>query len=1153
MKKYNKSRWEESINNGIKRLGLRRNLSFEQLDINTNLEIAPENWLRNRTQSEININRSLQQHNEFDQSFQIASQEPWSINKIDVISHLNTIKKLVKMPLDKKGETSLVIHRFGKTLLIDQFNIYRLQKKDQKFFYLLSILQEWSKFFENKENIDEKQLMARRLKNTLLNQQKIKEKDLFSKFLFSSISLDNVPTSIDQSTTDDLGTNVTHKIFWNFNDMRFLIGTDLPIFGDTEHPTVSLRLCDSKKPIGILTGLDMWLDNLICHVPQLVMCWHCDGIVQKYERLNTEDIPTLSNFSPSVILDVAQNILSFLKGHATKDGHTYWLYKADGDEIVKLYDLTSLKSYINSLLNYQSKTKKEASSDSIPYDGNLPLDIYKQSVTNLYFAIAFNIFNINEENRDENSGTINYLLHRCLDMVEKKSELFIYSHLILSQLYVNSDDFSSFFSNSIDFCLKEENVNDIENKRTISENSDDSLILQLSDLKELIKSKKNIPVQSKNIDDIPPITNCSIYQRILQSLTHLQEIYEIIFEMTDDERLTISHHISLIFQQCIATFINLTFMLMKNGFYQLSLDCSYSSKKLIDYYGKMNKINMDEIKQKNLFDNKFSISSTDRRIPNNKKQLSVIPTTFTNSSSKSTPKHNDKRDKCLLYSSLIHLITGDNILISIDDKSILKENKNEIKSKATKLLKMIKTIFDIDCLNNDLSINNLSKKSLYQKSYSNYELFLSMSKISNYFHNNHHHHLVKQVAVCVKRCGHINNEIGSMIMNECSDELNEIDGEMTSNEMQKFIRHFKEVSDYFNDSLLAFESIDDTNNQMFIHKNWAKICRLYCFVYSKNKENELESFHGRKSYLFEEINHLKLAEKCLNKISLSKNETNINLDVLKSQLFWAKSTAHFNIGVLLQDNPQLAKMSIKDLIQTITINYLDSKNCLSFISDHIYPNDCLLHREQSVYHRLASLNHKEYRDNMENSSINHKQLKRIAIKYYMKSMSVFLGRPMLIAKQSDLIVEKKFELCLDIPMEYLVLILEVLPLIETNGKDLVSTISYLVILLNGRIAINTLYRHNGLSANVKEKIILYIKCLQRGIKQILLITMKKMKNEKLLNDLELLKKVYGDSLRLIHDDHKKKMKEDDGKEISKDLLNKLQSITQIISTLKIFS
>lgn len=51
--------------------------------------------------------------------------------------------------------------------------------------------------------------------------------------------------------------------------------------------------------------------------------------LQKYELIKTEDIPNLRNseFDPNMVTDIACNILSFLKSNATKEGHTYWLYK----------------------------------------------------------------------------------------------------------------------------------------------------------------------------------------------------------------------------------------------------------------------------------------------------------------------------------------------------------------------------------------------------------------------------------------------------------------------------------------------------------------------------------------------------------------------------------------------------------------------------------------------------------------------------------------------------------------------------------------------------------------------------------------------------------------------------------------------------------
>ena len=48
---------------------------------------------------------------------------------------------------------------------------------------------------------------------------------------------------------------------------------------------------------------------------------------------------------PQEVLEVAQNILAFLKANCTQEGHTYWLFRRKGEDVVKLYDLTSLDEH----------------------------------------------------------------------------------------------------------------------------------------------------------------------------------------------------------------------------------------------------------------------------------------------------------------------------------------------------------------------------------------------------------------------------------------------------------------------------------------------------------------------------------------------------------------------------------------------------------------------------------------------------------------------------------------------------------------------------------------------------------------------------------------------------------------------------------------
>ena len=63
---------------------------------------------------------------------------------------------------------------------------------------------------------------------------------------------------------------------------------------------------------------------------------------QKYEVMKTEDIPNLDNssFDPNEVLDIAQNIMSFIKRNAAVEGHTYWLYKSKLLQLNLLLELT---------------------------------------------------------------------------------------------------------------------------------------------------------------------------------------------------------------------------------------------------------------------------------------------------------------------------------------------------------------------------------------------------------------------------------------------------------------------------------------------------------------------------------------------------------------------------------------------------------------------------------------------------------------------------------------------------------------------------------------------------------------------------------------------------------------------------------------------
>lgn len=73
------------------------------------------------------------------------------------------------------------------------------------------------------------------------------------------------------------------------------------IFPKCDFQTFVLIQCfrDMRTPINVLTGLDYWLDNLMCNVPEVAMCFHIDGIVQVHIGLCLSDFYITSTVTTS--------------------------------------------------------------------------------------------------------------------------------------------------------------------------------------------------------------------------------------------------------------------------------------------------------------------------------------------------------------------------------------------------------------------------------------------------------------------------------------------------------------------------------------------------------------------------------------------------------------------------------------------------------------------------------------------------------------------------------------------------------------------------------------------------------------------------------------------------------------------------------------
>ncbi|XP_041985240.1 erythroid differentiation-related factor 1 [Aricia agestis] len=382
-------------------------VSYAQLQCNTDINLPPTNWGGIDTYG---LKQILTGGTGLS-SFRMAHMFPDCVGEVDVISDAECIKKLLKLPYQPNGTVSMMAHRVENTLLLDDFDVYD---------YLMKSEWAWLKdfFYENVlKTMTEKErmkLLAPRPSSALTQ-----------KFLSHSVAARPQPPPVTSTHTPMLTgpflpepetrpeepTNeqsYNRNVLWTFEDIRMLIGSNLPIFGDEDRPCISLRLRDAREPINVLTGIDYWLDNLMCNVPEVLMCYHLDGIVQKYEPMKTEDLPNMENskFSPKVIRNVAQNILSFLKSNATKAGHTYWLFKGPRDDVVKLYDLTSL----------------------CPAPGNP----FTTPVAMLLYRVARNMHLMNKRRR------VRELLEHVISLLQAEAypQIVASSHYMLADIYV---------------------------------------------------------------------------------------------------------------------------------------------------------------------------------------------------------------------------------------------------------------------------------------------------------------------------------------------------------------------------------------------------------------------------------------------------------------------------------------------------------------------------------------------------------------------------------------------------------------------------------------------------------------------------------------------------------------------------------------------
>ncbi|KAL7990529.1 hypothetical protein Chor_013959 [Crotalus horridus] len=441
--------------------------AFSRLQEKTDLKLPPANWLRESAKlgaAGATILGNSKKSKPFS-SFGMAYDFIDSVgNDVDVVSDSENIKKLLKIPYSK-SHVSMAVHRIGRTLLLDDLDIQELFMRSSqvvttgdwtwlKEFYQRLIDQKWQRKKKSKEHWYHKAIL--------------------SKFLYYSINGDEaaqpVPSSKEQNqeeTAED-ETDEPSRVSWP---------------APFEMPSSLSE--DARCNQGNVPLEPSYVVGHVASAPkeQNLTTLFSDGeSSQKYEMIKTEDIPNLekSNFSTKVVKDIAQNILSFLKSNCTKEGHTYWLFKASGSDIVKLYDLTTLC---------------EETEDKYQNPFTMPVAI-------LLYKVACNMMLKKTQNR-KHYGTIRTLLLNCVKLLDKGR----HPQIIASANYMLSELFQ------LDEPKKEESSEFPLNGNSDESYSEEEEEMPDSDENGLYSTSSDFPDDSKAVAIIKSVGELSVPEK----------------------------------------------------------------------------------------------------------------------------------------------------------------------------------------------------------------------------------------------------------------------------------------------------------------------------------------------------------------------------------------------------------------------------------------------------------------------------------------------------------------------------------------------------------------------------------------------------------------------------------------------------------------
>lgn len=216
---------------------------------------------------------------------------------------------------------------------------------------------------------------------------------------------------------------------WRFQGLDMLLASNHMIWSSEEFPALSLRLHDAEQELGSMNCLDYWIQNTMESVDASVLCYHRDGLMQGYEIVKTEELPTYQRgrrladrlrFCPEAVLTHAHSVLRFLQMNCERDGGTYLLSRDEDTNMLELYELTDY------LAATPTGPDAPPESPSSAQDQQLPRTLARK-VALLCGRMAKNITDQSEQPSEESLQRCRRLYQRCAGMLDPAEDWLLWS------------------------------------------------------------------------------------------------------------------------------------------------------------------------------------------------------------------------------------------------------------------------------------------------------------------------------------------------------------------------------------------------------------------------------------------------------------------------------------------------------------------------------------------------------------------------------------------------------------------------------------------------------------------------------------------------------------------------------------------------------